>query len=53
MNNLQFQGILQKILHKVKDIHKRNAKIIAKFDNSQTDQHITSLITTLKALGSL
>ena len=53
----------KKMLHKQKNMRKRNAKITAKhnsimqllrdFDNLHPDQHISSLITTLKALGSL
>ena len=51
------------MLHKVKNMRKRNAKTTAKhdsimqhlreFDNLHPDQHISSLIPTLKALGSL
>ena len=51
------------MLHKLKNMRKRKAKTTAKhnsimqhlrdFDNLHPDQHISSLITTLKALGSL
>ena len=54
---------IKKMLHKLKNMRKRDAKITAKhnsvmehlrdFDNLHPDQHISSLITTLKTLGSL